>query len=146
MLLSTDGLDCGFLFVPSCLLYGHFCDMQNNYLPQNIVVAIYNTLLKLWCEIHVLLSGTGSLRSFFIPPASTNLKGGYTGVTLSICPSNRLSVCGQNRVCSVSSTILIGSIGLIALGWLSIFQTRMALRIQFLSVYFVNKHLNSVIH
>ena len=35
-------------------------------------------------------------------PASTKLKGGYTGITL--------SVCGQNCVRSVSSTILIGSI------------------------------------
>ena len=37
-----------------------------------------------------------------ICPASTKLKGGYTGFTL--------SVCGQNRVRSVSSTILVGSI------------------------------------
>ena len=36
-----------------------------------------------------------------IPPASTKLKGGYTGFTL--------SVCGQNPVRSVSLTILIGS-------------------------------------
>ena len=28
-----------------------------------------------------------------IPPASTKLKGGYTGITLSVCPSVRLSVC-----------------------------------------------------
>ena len=45
----------------------------------------------------------------------------YTGITLSVCPSVvergvywyhlvRLSVCGQNRVSSVSSIILIGSI------------------------------------
>ena len=33
-----------------------------------------------------------------ISPASTKLKGGYTGFTLSVCPSVRLSVCGQNRV------------------------------------------------
>ena len=50
----------------------------------------------------------------FIHPASTKLKGGYTGFTLSVCPSVRpsvrLSVCGQNRVRSASSTILIGSI------------------------------------
>ena len=45
-----------------------------------------------------------------IPPASTKLKAGCTGFTssvrLSVCPS----VCGQNRVRSVSSTILVGSI------------------------------------
>ena len=28
-----------------------------------------------------------------IPPASTKLKGGYTGITLSVCPSVHLSVC-----------------------------------------------------
>ena len=50
------------------------------------------------------------LRFLIIPPASTKLKGGYTGITLSVCPSVRLSVCGQNRVRSVSSRILIGSI------------------------------------
>ena len=32
---------------------------------------------------------------------------GYTGFTLSVCLSVRLSVCGQNRVRSVSSTILM---------------------------------------
>ena len=32
------------------------------------------------------------------------------GILVSPCPSVRLSVCGQNRVRSVSSTILIGSI------------------------------------
>ena len=34
----------------------------------------------------------------------------YHLVRLSVCPSVHLSVCGQNRVRSVSSTILIGSI------------------------------------
>ena len=42
-----------------------------------------------------------------IPPASTKLKEGFTGFTLSVC---KMSICGQNRVSSVSSTILIGSI------------------------------------
>ena len=59
-----------------------------------------------------------ALYIIIIPPTSTKLKGGYTGNTLSVCPSVcpsvrpsvRLSVCGQNRVRSVSSTILIGSI------------------------------------
>ena len=50
------------------------------------------------------------LFSLIIPPTSTKLKGGYTCFTLSVCPSVHLSVCGQNRVRSVSSTILIGSI------------------------------------
>ena len=45
-----------------------------------------------------------------IPPALTKLKGEYTGFTLSVCPSIRLSACGQNRICSVSSSRLVGSI------------------------------------
>ena len=44
-----------------------------------------------------------------LPLASTKLKGGYTGFTLSVCPSVRLSVCGQIGVGSVCSTILAGS-------------------------------------
>ena len=43
-----------------------------------------------------------------IPTASTKLKGG--GILVSPCPSVRLSVCGQNRVRSVSLTILVGPI------------------------------------
>ena len=46
---------------------------------------------------------------FIIPSASTKLKGGYTGFTLSVRLSVGLSVCGQNRVRSVSSTILVES-------------------------------------
>ena len=44
---------------------------------------------------------------FIILPASAKLKG---GILVSPCPSVRLSVCGQNRVRSVSSTMLVGSI------------------------------------
>ena len=43
--------------------------------------------------------------SISIPTASTKLKGWYTGLTLSVCPFVRLSLCGQNRVRSVSTTI-----------------------------------------
>ena len=43
-----------------------------------------------------------------IPPTSTKLKA--PGILVSPCRSVRLSICGQNRVRSVSSTILIGSI------------------------------------
>ena len=44
---------------------------------------------------------------FLYPPLQRSWKG---GILVSPCPSVRLSVCGQNRVRSVSSTILIGSI------------------------------------
>ena len=39
------------------------------------------------------LSWNSSTNTVIIPPASTKLKGGYTGITLSVCPSVRLSVC-----------------------------------------------------
>ena len=48
--------------------------------------------------------------TIILPSASTKLKGGYTGITSSVCPSVHLSVYGQNRVRSVSPRILIGSI------------------------------------
>ena len=59
--------------------------------------------------------------SLIIPPASTKLKGGYTGYWLSVCLSICLSVCGQNRVHSVTSTILPRSISYlhILLRWLT---------------------------
>ena len=50
-----------------------------------------------------------TLEHFIITPASTELKRGYTGFTSSICPSVRPSICGWNRIRSVSSTILAGS-------------------------------------
>ena len=38
MLLCADGYDCGFLFVPSYLLYSHFGDVQYNNLPPEIAI------------------------------------------------------------------------------------------------------------
>ena len=47
-------------------------------------------------------------------PRFNEVERGYTGSTMSVCPSVRpsvrLSVCGQNRVRTVSSTRLVGSI------------------------------------
>ena len=51
-----------------------------------------------------------NVKASYYTPRFNEVDGGYTGITLSVCPSVRLSVCGQNRVRSVSSTILIGSI------------------------------------
>ena len=48
-----------------------------------------------WCTMKQII---------IIPPASTKLKGEYTGITLSVCSSVCLLVSGQNPVCSVSST------------------------------------------
>ena len=36
---------------------------------------------------HLLFHGANLSWHIFIPPASTKLKGGYTGITLSVCPS-----------------------------------------------------------
>ena len=48
-----------------------------------------------------------SICKIIIPPLQRSWKG---GILVSPCPSLRLSVCGPNRVHSVSSTILVGSI------------------------------------
>ena len=47
--------------------------------------------------------------SVFIPPASKKVERGYAVFTLSICLSVHVSICAQNCVRSVSSTILVGS-------------------------------------
>ena len=54
--------------------------------------------------VHMLLC------SDLLYPPLNKVEGRYTGFTLSVRLSVRLSVCGQNRVRSVSSTLLIGSI------------------------------------
>ena len=50
----------------------------------------------LWCHCNAAIKpvlGACVTHSFIIPPASKKLKGGYAGFTLSVCPSDRLSVC-----------------------------------------------------
>ena len=42
------------------------------------------------CIIKLTIIGSDNGLSPIIPPASTKLKGGYTGITLSVCPSVRL--------------------------------------------------------
>ena len=62
-----------------------------------------NVLTHYWGRVtHICVSKI----SIIIPPLQRSWKG---GILVSPCPSVRL-VCGQNRVRSVSSTILIGSI------------------------------------
>ena len=82
-------------------------EKNNTSIPDNIF--LFEFIYNLWFTINEQKL-TQSYAIFVIPPTSTKLKGGYTGITLSVRPSVRLSVCGQNRVRSVSSTILIGSI------------------------------------
>ena len=57
MVPCTDGHDCGFLFVPSCLLHCHFGNIQDNYLHPlpNIVIAITdvwnrNIVILFFCQ------------------------------------------------------------------------------------------------
>ena len=81
--------------------------------PANSLWRHSNVILHPGLILDCMISGV--YISFIIPPASTKLKGGILvspcpSVRLSVRPSVRLSVCGQNRVRSVSSTILIGSI------------------------------------
>ena len=105
MLLCTNGHDCGFLFVPSCSLHavhGHFGDVQDDYLPQNIVVAItdFRNFGVRYCFQEQEHCFWGFFFWFFYTPAQQSWRG------LSVC----LSIYGQNCVSSVSSTILAGSI------------------------------------
>ena len=90
---------------------------QNNPLVSTETVCHWSTYISLYLFDSMALSKQqaiiwtnvdtvywpiyAGLHEFIIPPASTKLKGGYTGFTL--------SVCGQNGVRSVSSTILIRS-------------------------------------
>ena len=65
---------------------------------------------KVACEWIIITDDNSDnkwVRVFLYPPLQRSWKG---GILVSPCPSVRLSVCGQNRVRSVSSTILIGSI------------------------------------
>ena len=66
-----------------------------NTLSSNEMAYIWPTFSDMFSSLKII-----------IPPVSTKLKRGYTGFTSSVCPS----VCGQNHVPSVSSTILAGSI------------------------------------
>ena len=102
-------------YIPECKL-SHTIKFSNT--DKEFSARRSTWLLKpaLWalCKWHPPITGgfpsqRTSNTKFYIP-ASTKLKGGYTGFILSVCPSYCLSVCGQNRVRSVSSTILVGSI------------------------------------
>ena len=74
-------------------------------LNKRLTIILTNDGLVYW---RIYASSRSSRpRWVIIPSASTKLKG---GILVSHCPSVRLSVCGQNRVRSVSSTILVGSI------------------------------------
>ena len=90
-------------------IYLHMCfDWFTKCLPLCCCYCLYIDAACLFvAEILMLI----------IPPASTKLKGGYTGFTLSVCLSVRLSVCGQNRVRSVSSKRLVRSISYLHILW-----------------------------
>ena len=71
-------------------------------------ISVYLSLcLPVLTSQWVMLYMPKYLCIWLYPPLQRSWKG---GILVSPCPSVRLSVCGQNRVRSVSSTILIGSI------------------------------------
>ena len=59
------------------------------------------------CQTLASVARQPRIGTLLYPPLQRSWKG---GILVSACPSVRLSVCGHNHVCSVSSTILIGSI------------------------------------
>ena len=54
------------------------------------ILPVYMKLISFQSKAPVVCSTITAL--FIIPPASTKLKGGYTGFTLAVCPSVRPSV------------------------------------------------------
>ena len=79
---------------------------------QNKQVLVFQTLTPAWISNHMPIKVWDEITYPFLnfngcnyTPAKRSWRG-YTGFTLSVC----LSVCGQNRVRSVSSTIFTGSI------------------------------------
>ena len=56
-------------------------------LQENLDIFQY---LKSYCLYFFIVQSSIIIVKVFIPPASTKLKGGYTGITLSVCPSLRL--------------------------------------------------------
>ena len=83
-------------------LYRHMATLGHNML--------FNQCWWNWEPLSHYLNVVGRNLMIIISAASTKLKGGYTGFTSPVRLSVGPSVCGQNRVRSVSSTILVGSI------------------------------------
>ena len=104
-----------FVYVPSQWVMTLQCNIISHWLGTFTKLSLKHTVATQWPLKHVQhLLTQWSIQVMWvllvIHPASTKLKGGYTGFTLSVCPSVHLSVCGQNRVHSVSSTIIVRSI------------------------------------
>ena len=64
---------------------------------------IVDVLASMWYSWHLM-------DMLYLPPLPPLQRSWKGGILVSPCPSVRLSVCGQNHVRSVSSTILVGSI------------------------------------
>ena len=77
---------------------------KENHFPAKIDYNIANPLQDDIFRWYIDL-----LQSNLIISLLQEVEKGHTGFTLSICLSVRLSVCGQNHVRNVSSTILAGS-------------------------------------
>ena len=84
--------------------------------PTNVVIWDAMTLMWLHCNNNALYRHSHKISNDLLyPPLQRSWKGGILvspcpSVRLSVCLFVCLSVCGWNRVRSVSSTILIGSI------------------------------------
>ena len=108
-----------FHFLHAFLLLNHRQTDENSHwsIAVPLLFTVGHSVAVLWCHTStycdVILSNCPQNISkwvtYIFPPSSssTKLKG---GILVSPCPSVCPSVCGQNHVCSVSSTILVGSI------------------------------------
>ena len=70
--------------------------IHSSFCPSVCRWHVFWSITKLALEFQFQISYADSQTNgwkLIIPPASTNLKDGYTGITLSVCPSVCLSVC-----------------------------------------------------
>ena len=79
--------------------------VQDNNLYCCCLCKIFLPTLIFWPYMNItsMLSETGTTFHYHTPLFSTNLS---KSILVSPCPNARLSVCGRNHVCSLSSTIL----------------------------------------
>ena len=93
-----------FLQHPGILL----CQVKEYHARISHIIPLFVTNIILRLRFHCKCRPSNlSEISIFIPPASTKLIGGYTGITLSVCPSVRPSVCPSVRLWTESCPLCI---------------------------------------
>ena len=87
----------------------HYCPLVRGTTSHQCVLLTKGPVMQIW-SLNSIMNPVDNEVSMFIKPPTQQSWRGYTGFTLSVCLPVHLVICGQNRVRSVSSTILAGSI------------------------------------